>query len=469
MSSSLSIHPSSLVSRLLTLPLLVALSGLLGCSASAPATRPTAQATLPTIALPPPAPVAPAEPFPVMLGIDVLEAQGFAPIRGKTVALLTHPAGVNRQGVSTIDVLRRAPGVKLAALFAVEHGINGEFPASQNYNDYTDKRTGLRVYSLYDGKNGGHPSKAQLKGIDALVIDLQDIGSRSYTFAVRMKYAMEGCFENGVEVIVLDRPNPLGGLKVSGPLLDVKYMSGVGAFRVPYVHGLTIGELARMVKDELPPGGLAISAAARARGKLTVIPMRGWRRSMRWPETGLKFVGTSQLVQTYEATVGYAMVGLGCELSGFTHGIGKDYPFRGIGFKGPSALAKGATTVDFLEKEFNALHVAGVKYRKVMGINSTTGKPEPGLYVDVVNWDEWDPTELSFRMMQLACRLNPPNPFARLSAADLKRFNIHVGSEAWTTALVRDGARVNVDAFLKEWQERDQIYQQQTRKFWLYQ
>lgn len=443
--------------------MLVALSSLIGCSASAPATRPSAQATLPP-AMPtivPPPPAAPPEPFPVMLGIDTLEAEGFAPIRGKTVALLTHPAGVNRQGISTIDVLRRAPGVKLAALFAVEHGINGEFPASQNYTDYTDKRTGLRVYSLYDGKNGGHPSKAQLKGIDAFIIDLQDIGSRSYTFAVRMKYAMEGCFENGVEVIVLDRPNPLGGLKVSGPLLDAKYMSGVGAFRVPYVHGLTIGELARMVKDELPPGGLAISAAARARGKLTVIPMRGWHRSMRWPETGLKFVGTSQFVQTFDATVGYAMVGLGCELSGFTHGIGKDFPFRGIGFKG--------RTVDVLEKEFNALHVAGVKYRRVTGLNPATGKQEPGLYVDVVNWDEWDPTELSFRMMQLACRLNPPNPFAKLSASDLRRFNIHVGSEAWQLALVREGARVNVDAFLKEWQERNQIYQQQTRKFWLYQ
>ncbi len=444
-----------------SLSLLVTLCGLLGCSASAPATRPSVQATLPTITVPPPA-VAP-EPFPVMLGIDVLEAQGFAAIKGKRIGLLTHPAGVNRHGVSTIEILRHAPGVTLVALFAVEHGINGEFPASQNYNDYVDKRTGLKVFSLYDGKTG-RPTKAQLKGIDTLVVDLQDIGSRSYTFAVRMKYAIEGCFENGVEVIVLDRPNPLGGLKVSGPLLDAKYMSGVGQFRVPYVHGLTIGELARMVKDELPPGGLAISPAARAGSKLTVIPMRGWKRAMRWPETGLTFVATSQLVQTYEATVGYAMVGLGSSWNtfvnpGFSHGIGKEYPFRGLGYNG--------RTAEMLLQDLTALKIPGVAFRKVSAPNKA-GQPTPGVYVDITDWNAWDPTELSFELLRLNCRLRGMNPFAKLSVENARTFNIHVGSEAWWTALKRDGAKVDVEAFLKEWRAQNQIYQQQTRKFWLY-
>ncbi len=149
-------------------------------------------------------------------------------------------------GVSTIEVLRKAPGVHLAALFSAEHGLYGGRAARGiGYPDHLDSRTGLMAHSLYNG-TGTRPTRAQLKGLDAVVIDLQDIGSRSYTFTSAMKVCMEGCFENGVEVIVLDRPNPLGGLKVDGPPLDPQWMSYVGQFRVPYVHGLTIGELAML-------------------------------------------------------------------------------------------------------------------------------------------------------------------------------------------------------------------------------
>jgi uncharacterized protein YbbC (DUF1343 family) len=233
-----------------------------------------------------------------MLGIDVLEAQGFATLAGKRVGLLTHPAGVNRFGVSTIDVLRRSPKVRLVALFGPEHGIYGDEAAEIQIADRVDKRTGLPVYSLY-GKHR-KPTKAMLKGLDALVIDLQDVGSRSYTYVSCMRYAMEACFEEGVEVVVLDRPNPLGGLKVDGPMLDSEWMSYVGAFRVPYVHGLTIGA------------------------------MRGWRRSMRWPETGLRWVPTSPMIPDFSAAVGYAMTGLGTYIGGFRHGVGQRYPFRGL-------------------------------------------------------------------------------------------------------------------------------------------
>ena len=440
------------------LPLLIALSGLLGCSSSAPVARPTAQAALPAIRLPYPEPAGvTAAPFPVMLGIDVLEAEGFAPLRGKRIGLLTHPAGVNRRGVSTIDVLRRAPGVKLVALFGPEHGIYGDVPASENIPDRTDPRTGLPAYSLFGNRR--EPTKAQLKDIDVLVIDLQDIGVRSYSFTVCMKYAIEGCFKNGVEVMVLDRPNPLGGLKVDGPLLDENLKSGVGGYRVPYVHGLTIGEIARMAAQA--PGVLSLSEAARERGKLTVIPMRGWRRSMRWPETGLVFKPTSPLIQDFPAVVGYAMVGLGTSwpYEGFSHGVGKEYPFRGISYKGKTA--------DALLKELEALRIPGIAFRKVSGV-AKNGQVVPGIYVDVTDWDAWRPTELSFQLMRLSCKLSGTNPFARISADDALLFNKHVGSMEWWNALRRDGARVNVEAFVKEWQARDAIYQQQTRKYWLY-
>jgi uncharacterized protein YbbC (DUF1343 family) len=391
-----------------------------------------------------------------MLGIDVLESQGFAAVKGKRIGLLTHAAGVNRRGVSTIEVLRRAPGVKLVALFGVEHGIYGELPAGKNYSDYVDKRTGLQVFSLFTGRSH-KPTKAQLKGLDALVIDLQDIGVRSYTYASAMKLAMEACFENGIEVVVLDRPNPLGGLKVDGPLLDPEWVSYVGEFRVPYVHGLTIGELALIAARA--PGVLAVPETVRLKGRLTVVPMRGWRRAMRWPETGLTFLPTSPLIPDFAACVGYAMTGLGCSLGGFRHGIGEQYPFRG--------LSHLTVKSEVVERELIALHLPGLQFRRV-AVPDKNGKPVTGLYIEVVDWDAWRPTELSFYLMKLACKLEPKNPFAAASAGNANSFLRHMGSTAFFNALKRDGARIDVESFLAVWRKRTQIYRQQTRRYWLY-
>lgn len=441
--------------------------GLLGCSASHPPTpspsttvaaastpqrplfTPPAEAAMPSI-------VKPAPIFPVMLGIDVLEADGFAAVRGKRIGLLTHPAGVNRRGVSTVDVLRRAPQTKLIALFAPEHGLYGTEKASANIADTIDRRTGLPVYSLH-GQNR-KPTKAQLKELDALVIDLQDIGVRSYTFNVAMRYAMDACFTHGVEVIVLDRPNPLGGLKVDGPLLDRELMSGVGAFRIPYVHGLTMGELARMAATT--PGVLDVPENVRQKGRLTVLPMRGWRRSMRWSETGLTFVPTSQLVPDFAAVIGYAMVGLGCVGNRFSHGLGSAYPFRGITYPGK--------TPEQLQKDLTALRLPGLRFSRV-SVNDRKGQPTTGVFVEVTDWEDWNPTELSFHMMRLACLYEPPNPFARLNEAQLRSFNIHVGSQAWGYALRMQGARVDVESWVRRWREQARAYQQETKKYWLYQ
>ena len=448
----------------------VTLLGLMGCSSSQPV-RPVAPPTQTpiqresapvnnvqaTVATPPP--------YPVMLGIDVLVADGFDAVKGKRIGLLTHPAGVNRRGERTIDVLRRAPGVKLVALYGPEHGINGDVPAATNVPDSVDQRTGLPVFSVYGRYR--KPTKAMLKGLDAMVIDLQDIGTRSYTFVNVMKWTMESCFENNVEVIILDRPNPLGGLKVDGPLLDAKLAvnNGVGAFRVPYVHGLTIGELARLAKDEQPPGGLAVSDAVRAHGKLTVIPMRGWTRAMRWPETGLAWVPTSNGIQTWEAVQGYPMVGLGAFWdppridTGFRHGIGKSHIFRGISLKNVKD--------EVLEKELQALKLPGLRFQRVSALDKD-GKPATGIYIEITDYDEWRPTELNFYLMKLACKFEAKNPFAPGPGRDFSGFLRHMGSIAFFEALQRDGARIDVDAFLRDWDAKAKIYQQQSRKYWLY-
>jgi uncharacterized protein YbbC (DUF1343 family) len=429
----------------------------LGC-----ASKPTKAADKPaSVRTAAPVPLPPTEKLPrVMLGIDVLEADKFAAISGKKIGLLTHPPGVNRRGESTLEVILRAPRTKVVALFAPEHGFEGQIKAGDNFADTIDRRTGLPVYSLH-GKNR-KPTKAQLKGLDAFVIDLQDIGVRSYTFNVVMRLAMDACFENGVEVIVLDRPNPLGGLKVDGPPLDPENMSGVGAFpRMPYVHGLTIGEIARMAKDgSRVISGMALTEEVRAKGKLTVIPMRGWSRTMRWPDTELKWVPTSPNVPTYEAVIGYAMVGLGTQNSGWTWGIGRDFPFRGIGYPKKSP--------DEIIKALDACKIPGLKLVKRPGLDRD-GKTITGVYVEVADWEAWHPTELSFYMHRQAALWSRLNPFATLTSDEARTFKIHVGSNAWYAAISREGGKVNVASFLQNWAARAKVYQDETRRFWLYQ
>ena len=434
-----------------------------GCANQPP--PPPPKPVPPVVIAPKPSEPEPEVLAPVMLGIDVLEAEGFKAVAGKRIGLLTHPAGVNRRGESTINVLRRAPGVKLVALFSPEHGLYGNFAASTNYQDSTDSATGLPVISLYTGKPGSQkPSPAQLKGLDALVIDLQDIGVRSYTFSSAMLCAMAGCFEAGVEVIVLDRPNPLGGLKVGGPPLDPDQKSYVGAFRVPYMHGLTIGELAKLARET--PGVMAIPEIinvperVRLKGRLTVIPMSGWKRSMHWPDTGLRWHSTSRFITSYEAAVGYALVGLGAQNSGWTSGIGSFYPFRGIGFakKTPAQILA----------EFNQFKIPGIQLNLTNGVDRD-GKVIEGVYVDVSDWETLRPVELSLYMHKLAVKWSPKNPFASLTRAEARTFTIHVGSAAWLAALQRNGAKVDVAAFIQNWTERAAIYQQQSRKYWLYQ
>lgn len=443
------------VSLLPGFALLAALALLAGCATETkkPEPKPSAK---PAEAKPEPKPEVPPEKLPrVMLGIDVLEAEGFKAIAGKRLGLLTHRAGVNRRGESTIDVLRRAPQSKLVCLFAPEHGLEGQVKAAENFGDSVHPSTGLPIYSLY-GKNK-RPTKEQLKGLHAVVVDLQDIGVRSYTFISWMRYTMEACFEAGVEVIILDRPNPLGGLKVDGPPLDPEHMSDVGAFRVPYVHGLTMGELATMAKHA--PRVLAVKDSVRAKGRLTVVPMRGWTRAMRWPETELSWVPTSPMITSYEAVIGYAMVGLGCEQTPWRSGIGREFPFRGINYP--------KKTPDEIIAALDAFKIPGIRLVKREGRNGE-GKLVPGVYAEVVDWEAWRPTELSFYMHKLAEKWSPMKVFATLTTGQQRTFQIHVGSTAWYDALAKQGMRVDVPVFIKNWSERATTYQTASRKYWLY-
>lgn len=396
----------------------------------------------------------------VKLGIDMLEESGFGHLAGKRVGLLTHPAGVNSDGRSTVDILWRSMDVNLVALYGPEHGIYGDEKAEVKVDHRVDKRTGLPVYSLY----GSHrrPSSQMLKGIDVMVIDLQDIGVRSYTYVSCMCYTMEECFRHGVEVVVLDRPNPLGGLKVDGPMMDRKWKSYVGVLPVPYVHGLTIGEIARICKER--KGWLTIPDNARTNGGLTVVKMKGWKRNMLWPQTGLKWVATSPFIRDWDCVVGYPMTGLGCQLGAFCHhGFARgdtSHPFRMLTYPGKSALS--------VERALKLKKIPGIVFTRRVGVNEKTGKRAEGVYIEVVDYKTWRPTELSFHLMQLSSAWEQHSPFLAASESQAGLFNKHVGSQKWWDAVTKDGQKVKVQTFVREWASRASNYQKWSQRYWLY-
>jgi uncharacterized protein YbbC (DUF1343 family) len=253
------------------------------------------------------------------LGNEVLAAKNFKPLQGKRLGLITNPSGVNRRLHSTIDILRNAPQVNLVALFGPEHGIYGDVPAGDTIASRTDVRTGLPVHSLYGETR--KPTPEMLKGLDALVYDLQDTGCRSYTYISTMGVAMEACGEAGVEFIVLDRPNPLGGERIEGLLVDDRFRSFVSKWNVPYVYGMTCGEVARMINGE---GWIAKPC------KLTVVPMSGWQRTMVWRDTDLPWVPTSPHVPHGESPLFQVATGMLGEIGGASTGIGYTLPFQCI-------------------------------------------------------------------------------------------------------------------------------------------
>lgn len=390
----------------------------------------------------------------VALGIDMLVRENFRSLKGKRVGLLTHPAGVNRFGTSSIEVLRKSPLVNLVALFGPEHGIYGNEKANVPVLDKIDPRTRLPVFSLY-GKYR-RPTQEMLEKIDTMVIDLQDIGARSYTYVSCMRYVMEEAFTYGKEVVVLDRPNPLGGLKIDGPPLEREWMSYVGSFQVPYVHAMTIGELANMASKK--PGVLEVSDSIRKRGRLKIIRMSGWTRSMMWNATGLKWVPTSPAIPDLSAVLGYPMTGLGAQLGRFTHGYGTQSPFRLIQFpeKEPESISRA----------FASLRIPGLAFPVVpLTIN---GKPQRATYVQVTDWNALRPTELSLHMMAMACRWNKQNPFAAATDSLKGLFTKHVGDSRVIDFLVKQGHSIPIPSLIDDWARYCQQFRRESAQYHLY-
>lgn len=253
----------------------------------------------------------------VVPGIEVLAREGFAPLLGKRVGLITNQTGRTRDGRRTVDVLAAAPGVKLVALFAPEHGLLGRVGDEGHIGESVDAATSLRVFSLYGETR--RPTPEMLAGLDVLVFDMQDAGVRYYTYSTTMAYAMEAAAKRGIEFVVLDRPNPLNGVAVDGPMLDADRLSFEGYFPLPLRHGMTMGELAGLFNE-----GNRIGVA------LSVVPMEGWRRALWFDETGIPWVNPSPNLTSAAVTIVYPAVEL-LRAGGVSVGRGTPTPFELVG------------------------------------------------------------------------------------------------------------------------------------------
>lgn len=292
-------------------------------------------------------------------GIDVLIEKNFEVLKGKKISLLTNFAGRTSDGKSTVEVFQNTNICSLIKIFTPEHGFYTTVPAGEHVSD--DNIGNTPVISLYGSKR--KPSATDLSDCDAVVIDIQDIGIRSYTFISTVYKMMEACTENNKPIYILDRPNPLGGLIVDGNVLEKGKESFIGIIPVSYIHGCTIGELATMINEE---GWLSQDSSSKNKCNLAIIKMENWKRWMQWEDTELEWFPTSPHIQSPDAVRGAAVLGIWGELSLFSIGIGTTLPFQYCG------------APDFQSQEISDV----MNKQNLYGVNLYTTKYRPfyGMY-----------------------------------------------------------------------------------------
>ena len=387
----------------------------------------------------------------VKTGIDVLRERNFDILRGKRVGLITNPTGVSSDLKSTVDILYQAPGVQLVALYGPEHGVRGDAEAGKLVENFTDRATGLPVYSLYGATR--KPTRWMLRDLDVLVYDIQDIGVRSYTYISTMGYAMEAAAESGIEFVVLDRPNPLTGVRVEGPMMEERYRSFVGMYPIPYVYGMTAGELARMINEE---GWLSGGVKC----KLTVVPLKGWKRSMWWEDTGLPWIPPSPNIPRSTTPMFYVMTGLLGELGTVNQGIGYTLPFELV----------GAAWIDaqMLADHLNSRKLAGVEFRPIYYRPfNDSGTRYQGVQIHVTDRNAIHLTSVQLHILSTLYALFPEkNIFSRARREKIEAFDKIVGSAEIRHQLVTHTrvedilARINAkNAEFKKKRERYLLYE----------
>lgn len=392
-----------------------------------------------TVATVQPAP----QPQPLMLGVEVLLRDSLHVLRGKRVGLITNHTGRNRNGTPTIDLLHKAAGVQLVALFSPEHGIRGTAAAGESVSSSIDQATGLPVHSLYGTTR--FPTDSMLKGIDVLVYDIQDVGARVYTYVWTMALSAEAAGRRGIPFVVLDRPNPLRGDRVEGGVLDTAFRSFVGQYPTALRYGLTPGELLRWL---VGTGQVKVNA--------TVIPMRGWRRSMWWDETGLPWINPSPNLRSLDAAILYPGT-VFFEGTNLSEGRGTDKPFQLVGAPWLDALDVAA--------RLNARGLPGVRFaattRTIEAGQKHAGATIPMIEVTIVDRNALRPVAVGAYMLQEIYARHGRNSGEFEWRASLERL---FGSRRLREAVEKG----TVAELLPVLEEESRRFQADSRRYWLY-
>ncbi|MGN7396351.1 exo-beta-N-acetylmuramidase NamZ family protein [Peribacillus frigoritolerans] len=375
-------------------------------------------------------------------GIEVLLKEEKNVLSGKKVGLITNPTGIDSKLTSIVDLLHDDPDIHLTALFGPEHGVRGDAQAGASVEYYIDEKTGLPVYSLY-GKTK-KPTPEMLKDVEVLVFDIQDVGTRYYTYIYTMAYAMEAAKENDIPFIVLDRPNPQGGESVDGPVLEPEFSSFVGLYPIPLKHGMTVGELATLFNKEFKIGA-----------DLKVIKMKGWKRDMDYDDTGLPFVLPSPNMPAVSTTFVYPATGL-IEGTNVSEGRGTTKPFELIG----APYING----DELAGELNALRLPGVKFRAASftpTFSKHAGKLSHGVEMYITDREEFKAVPTGLHIIKTIQDLYPDD-FEFLAA---NNFNLLIGN-GWIMSRIKEGSTVN--EILKEYQVKQDAFKKVRKNYLLY-
>lgn len=386
----------------------------------------------------------------IKTGLEVLKEQNFKILEGKRVGLLTNPTGVDNQMKSVIDILHEAPNVNLVTLFAPEHGVRGDGHAGDQIEDIIDPQTGLPVYSLH-GK-ARRPTPEMMQGIDVLVYDIQDIGCRSFTYISTMGLVMETAAENNVEVVILDRPNPLGGLKIEGGLVEDEYISFVSQFKIPYVYGMTCGELALFLNNE---DMLSQSC------KLHVVKMKGWKRKMRYEETGLQWIPSSPHIPQPVSAVLYPATGILGELGYVSIGVGYTIPFQ--------LIASDWIKTEELAGNLNRLNLPGIHFRPVHlkpFYSVGQGQSYQGVQIHIMDYEKARLSEIQFYVMQEIAVLYPERAvFDHANKDRFRMFDQVSGSNYVRETFAKNNRFADIKDF---WYKETEPFRQRAKKYYLY-
>ena len=386
----------------------------------------------------------------VKTGIEVLKASHFKILQGKRVGLITNPTGVDNNLRSTIDILHEAPNVQLVALYGPEHGVRGDVHAGDKVSDFKDPNTGVPVYSLYGATR--KPTKEMLEGVDLLVYDIQDIGCRSYTYISTMFLAMQAAAENNIEFVVLDRPNPLGGRKVEGNIVEEGFFSFVSQLKIPYVYGLTCGELAAMINVE----GMIPQSC-----RLTVVKMKKWRRKMNFEDTGLPWVPTSPHIPFAHSASFYPVSGILGELGYISIGVGYTLPFEMFAAEWINAeeFAIALNTKKLPGITFRPLHLK--PYYSV-----GQGKNFQGVQIYLTDFSKARLSDIQFHVMEVAAQLYPEHKV--FEHAPDNRFNMFdkvCGTDFIRRAFSKNHRFADIKTY---WTKDEESFRKLSKKYYLY-